>query len=147
MPSIYRYSCAEGVYSFQSYKNNGEYISYKYTRKLDKLQTATMVQIICNIIPNKTSNTYNVTLKRVNETTVVGERNMYYICVSACACVCVGARARTCASARVVLLSIMSSAGAVLPASSLAPPYFSTLSHKRHDFRKKKKSLNVKSVF
>jgi hypothetical protein len=142
MPSIYRYSCAEGVYLFESYKNNREYISYKYTRKLNKLQTARMVQIICNIIPNKTSNTYNVTLKRVNETIVVGESNTYYICVSARACAraCVGARARTCASARVALLSIMSSAGAVLPASSLAPPYFSTLSHKRHDFREEKKS-------
>jgi hypothetical protein len=34
--------------------------------------------------------------------------------------------------------------------SSVACPYlqyFSTLSHKRHDFRKKKKLLNVKCVF
>jgi hypothetical protein len=30
----------------------------------------------------------------------------------------------------------MPCAGAILPVSSLAPPYFSTLSHKRHDFRK-----------
>ena len=28
----------------------------------------------------------------------------------------------------------------------LAPPYFSTLSHKRHDFRKKKRD-NIKCVF
>jgi hypothetical protein len=28
-------------------------------------------------------------------------------------------------------------AGAILSSSSLAPPYFSTLSHKRCDFRKK----------
>ena len=34
-------------------------------------------------------------------------------------------------------LSSMPRAGAMLPASSLAPPYFSSLSHKRHDFRKK----------
>jgi hypothetical protein len=30
--------------------------------------------------------------------------------------------------------------------ASLAPSYFSTLSHKRHDFRKKKKLLNIKCV-
>jgi hypothetical protein len=29
----------------------------------------------------------------------------------------------------------------------LAPSYFSTLSHKQHDFRKKKKVLNLKYVF
>jgi hypothetical protein len=29
----------------------------------------------------------------------------------------------------------------------LAVPYFSTLSHKRHDFRKKKRLLNIKCVF
>ena len=28
-----------------------------------------------------------------------------------------------------------------------AVPYFSTLSHKRHDFRKKKNLLNIKRVF
>ena len=31
----------------------------------------------------------------------------------------------------------MSCAGAIFSASSLAPPYFSILSHKRHDFLKK----------
>jgi hypothetical protein len=32
----------------------------------------------------------------------------------------------------------MPSAGTILPsAASLAPPHFSALSHKRHDFRKK----------
>ena len=35
-------------------------------------------------------------------------------------------------------LSSKPRAGAILSASSLAPPYLSTLSHKRHDFRKKK---------
>jgi hypothetical protein len=39
--------------------------------------------------------------------------------------------------ARVDLSSSMPRAGAILSASSLVPPYFSTLSHKRHDFRKK----------
>jgi len=33
------------------------------------------------------------------------------------------------------------------PLACLALPYFSTLSHEWHDFRKKKKSLNIKSVF
>ena len=32
-------------------------------------------------------------------------------------------------------LPSMPRAGAILSASSLVPPYFSTLSHKRHDFR------------
>ena len=36
----------------------------------------------------------------------------------------------------------------LLSLASLAPPYFSTLSHKRHDFQKKKKKLlNIKFVF
>jgi hypothetical protein len=45
----------------------------------------------------------------------------------------------------VAYLSSMLSARTVLSASSLAPPYLSTLSHKRHDFRKK--SLTIKCVF
>jgi hypothetical protein len=53
-------------------------------------------------------------------------------------------------SASVCLLAYLSSmpcACTILSPSSLAPPHFSTLSHKRHDFRGKKKSLNVKCVF
>jgi predicted transcriptional regulator len=41
------------------------------------------------------------------------------------------------ACALVVLLSSMPCASAILSTASLAPPYFSTLSHKRHDFREK----------
>jgi hypothetical protein len=58
-----------------------------------------------------------------------------------CVCVCVyvrvdgwvGGRARAC----VAYLSSMPRVSAILPASSLVPSHFSTLSHKRHDFRKK----------
>jgi hypothetical protein len=39
--------------------------------------------------------------------------------------------------ARVHLLASMSREGAIFSASSLAPPYFSALSRKRHKFRKK----------
>jgi hypothetical protein len=36
----------------------------------------------------------------------------------------------------------------ILPSvACLALPYFSTLSHKRHDFRKEKKFMNIKCVF
>ena len=61
-------------------------------------------------------------------------------------CVDVGARARACACLRVALFS-MPRVGTIFSAASQTPPYFSTLSHKRHDFRKRKKLLNVKCVF
>ena len=51
-------------------------------------------------------------------------------------CVSVGTRARACACARVGLPNIPR-AGAILSATSLAPRDFSTLSHKRHDLKKK----------
>jgi hypothetical protein len=46
----------------------------------------------------------------------------------------------------VAYLSSIPRACAILSASSLAAPHFSTLSHKQHNFRKKK-SLNIKCVF
>ena len=59
-----------------------------------------------------------------------------YVCERARACVGgwvdVNAQALACA-----YLSSMPRAGAMLSASSLAPPYISTLYHKRYDFRKK----------
>ena len=54
------------------------------------------------------------------------------ICVRAFVCVfrCTGERLYPC-------LPSIPLAGAILSAAFLAPPYFSTLFHKRHDFREK----------
>ena len=62
---------------------------------------------------------YNVTLRRVHGIPVC-------VCVRACVWVHV----------RVYVFS-MELACAILSAASLAPPYFSTLSHKRLDFSRK----------
>ena len=51
-----------------------------------------------------------------------------------CVCGCV----REYAFARVALLIQYGRLCAILPAASLSPPHFSTLSHKRHDFRREK---------
>ena len=92
--------------------------------------------------------TYYITLRRVCGTTGAVEINKY------CIFLCVYARARTylcvggcpvawacaCACLRVALLIQHSThmRHNVLPfVASLAPPRFSTLSHKRYDFRKK----------
>ena len=84
------------------------------------------------LITDKTGNaTYNVTMRLVHETIVVVEKQSVCTCVY----VGVGARARVCACTRVVLRTQRS---AILScAASMVPPCFSTLSHKRHDFRKK----------
>ena len=66
-----------------------------------------------------------------------------YVCVGAYVrvCVVVDARARACACVRVALLTKIA---AVLPFSaSMAPSHFSTLFHKRHDFRKKLTKYNI----
>jgi hypothetical protein len=61
-------------------------------------------------------------------------------CVRACVCMCewvgAGARARACACARVALSSMQRACAILSSAATLAPPYFSTLAHKRRDFRK-----------
>ena len=61
--------------------------------------------------------------------------NKYYIfvCVRGCVCVhvWVGARGRGACECALVAIPTMSSA------ASMAPPHFSTLSDKRHDFREK----------
>ena len=55
----------------------------------------------------------------------------------------VRAQARACACARVALLTGMQRACFLLSVVSLAPPCFSTLSNKRHDFRKKVTELEI----
>ena len=57
-----------------------------------------------------------------------------YFCVCVCVCVCL--RSRACGCAHVGLL-IQYATHKCHIVSSLALPYFSTLSHKRHDFREK----------
>jgi hypothetical protein len=74
-----------------------------------------------------------------------------------CVCVCVGpgggvkrvgapAWAWACSARVLPYVFSMQNAWTLLPFTvSLAPSYFSTLTHKRHDFRKKK-LLNIKCV-
>ena len=81
---------------------------------------------------NTRQNMFNATFRRVRELLLLWKSNQHYIFV----CVCVrvprrvGVRMRVCACSH------------AYPARNtyapMAPPYFSTLSHKRHDFRKKK---------
>ena len=66
---------------------------------------------------------------RLHENIVAVEKQYeYYICV------CVSMLARACTQP---YLSSMQRA-CTISAASLSPPYFSTLSHTRYDFRKKK---------
>ena len=77
--------------------------------------------------------TYNVTLRRFRATIVVGEKQWVLYNLSVCTC------------------SLWYPArNAHAPYCHVACPavqYFSTLSHKRHNFRKKQKLLNTKCVF
>jgi hypothetical protein len=93
-----------------------------------------------------------VTLRRVCETIVAVENNSYFI-FSVCVCTraCVGALAhgRVHVCARVYLLIQHATRRRQIVFSfvaSAAPPYFSKLSTKLHDFGKKK-LLNIKCVF
>ena len=86
--------------------------------------------------------TYNATLKRVHESLLPWKSNKYYIFVCVHACVCPGVWVCACASVHVALLIQHATRMRHIVTSSVAPqdpPNFSTLSHKRHDFRKKKK--------
>ena len=88
------------------------------------------------------ANTHNATLRCVSEITVAMQKQQV-LHISACACACAGVcvcfRACRLAYPACVILS---------SAASLAPPYFLTLSHKLHDFRKRKETLwNIKCVF
>ena len=114
----------------------------------------------------------NVTLKHIHKTTVAMESNQYYMFLDVCShahgwghayvsvhpsmCVCACARACMCAwvggwmcvhKCRHVLAHLSSTprTGIILSASTLAPPYFLTLSHKQNDFQKN--SLNIRCVF
>jgi hypothetical protein len=77
--------------------------------------------------------TYNVTLRRIHELLLPWKTNNYYIFV--CMCVCVPGRAcvhvaliiRHATRMRHIMTWFM---------APLTPPCSSTLSHKRHDFRK-----------
>ena len=73
----------------------------------------------------------------------VAESMRVRVCVNLC--VCVDARARACVFGRVALLNIMTRPCVLLSVASLTPSYFLTLSHKRHDFWKKKKFVYLKN--
>ena len=78
---------------------------------------------------------YNVPLRRVRATAVAVKKAIsitYSVCVCVCLCVCV------CIQCACAILS--SVAGPALQ-------YFSTLSHKRHELKKKKKFVSIKRVF
>ena len=73
------------------------------------------------------------------------------MCGEGCVCVRVGDRVRGRVHARVALLIQHAKRMRQIVASFVvaqASPYFSTLSHKRHDFQKKKKQVSkIKWVF
>jgi hypothetical protein len=79
---------------------------------------------------------YNVTFRRIHETTDAMEKQKV-LHISVCVCV-----AGVCLLA---YLHSMTSASAIWSVAFLATSGFWTLSHKRHDLRKK--SLNIKCVF
>jgi hypothetical protein len=92
--------------------------------------------------------TYNVTLRRVRELLLPWKSNEYYIFVYVCARAFVCPGALPCAHVHVALLIKHATHMCHIVMSfvaSLSTHYFSTLSHKRHDFRKKK-LLTMKRV-
>jgi hypothetical protein len=97
--------------------------------------------------------TYNVTMRRDLETIVAVKKqqvlHILSVCMCVCGWVCVGgcADALACACARVVLPSAQRACAILSSVASLAPPNLSTLSHKRHDFRKRKVTKHKIRVF
>jgi hypothetical protein len=87
---------------------------------------------------------YNVTLRRVRESLSLWNSNKYYVFV----CVCVRARAFVRVPGGVGVCMCMSACSLAYPAchsyapycdvilARRSPQYFSTFSHKTHDFRK-----------
>ena len=94
---------------------------------------------------------YNVTLRRVHVTTVAVQkaRSLTYLYVRVRARACARARRRVHARACMHVVLLIQHATRMLQTvtsfvASLTAPYFSTLSHIRHDFRKT--LLNIKRV-
>jgi hypothetical protein len=112
--------------------------STKYIEWLNKIIILyiTIAINLTSILKQYRQCTYNITLRRIREILLPWESNKYYICVQG------GARACVCRSAclQVALLIQHGTRMRHIVTSSvtcLAPPYFSTFSHIRHDFRKK----------
>ena len=94
--------------------------------------------------------TYNVTLRRVHDTTVVTEkqqvlflRGCMRVCVRVPGSVGVCMRVRECSLTYPVCMAYGPTVSSFV--APIAPPYFWTLSHKRHDFREN--VLHIKCVF
>ena len=90
------------------------------------------------------------TLRRVRESLLLWKCSKYYICVRARVPACVYPSAWACACAYVYVALLIKHATRMRHivtsfVAPHAPPYFSTLPHKRHDF--KKKLLNIKCAF
>ena len=88
---------------------------------------------------------YNVTLRSVTESLLLWKSDKYYLLVCVCArvraCVYSGAWACACAYVHVALLTPHAKCMRHIVTSFVfphSPPHFSTLFHKRCDFRKKK---------
>ena len=117
-----------------------------------------MYSYLCRLIHLKRHHkinqcTYNVTLRRVPELLLPLKSNKYNIYI----CVCVRARARALLPGRVGVCIREHACSLPYPAYIIrmrhivtsfvahqAPQHFSALSHKRHDFRRKKKGIEHK---
>jgi hypothetical protein len=85
--------------------------------------------------------TYNVTMRLVPESLLPWKSNKYYLCECVCARACPGA----CMHVALLIQHATHMHHIVTSfVAPLAPPYFSTLCCKRHNFRKKKKVVEHK---
>jgi hypothetical protein len=108
-------------------------VKHNFTIQVDQLHVSVTVSSHHQADPNinRVNCTSNVTVRRVHEIIVPVEKQ-YYIFL--------------CARVLPHLSSMQLACPILLYVASLAPPYFSTLTHKGYDFRGKKWQ-NIKCVF